>query len=801
MFARLLNLALLAALAAYLAYFAAHAWLMLGHQDPLDYGEGPLLAQVELLRAGTPIWQLYADPAQPPYAIVNYPPLYLLLAAALSYPLGSPLLAGRLLSLLATCGIVAALWQLAPRGRGWLALFFLTIPVVREWSVLMRVDLLGICFGLWGIVFLRGARNAQFLVLGALFLLACLFSKPSLIAAPGAACLWLAWRAFRAAPNQRREAWFAAMSLYALLATGGGLLLLLLQQASGGWFLLHVVTANANRWEPELATGFWFQQFVLRWPLFLGSLLSVWGLLNDKGARDSENLPISLLYTALATITAIGVGKVGAYSNYFLELYVGLLWLIAQLPNRPIPNFQPRNRVISNLLLLLSLAYYPPLWDTERLRPAGLVEPSPPRFAFGSYNLLDDQRREAAVLAALARVNTALRTEVRAAGPVLFSDMPGLAAQAGVISRLQVFEQRQLYDQQLATQIDLLHELANGELPLATIDYLGNWLTPEVVELLERRYAQDGSLGTTDLFRPIEAGPFTPFEQALATSTAPLLLRGYQLGPPAGTAYEPGELIVLNLWWERQLSAESPRHIPPEVTIMLHNSGGASVISQSLTLLYGAFPPEQWQTGRPVQHLQPLQLPANLPAGRYQLSVALRDGATTSASVDFVAIDIASGEGELFSATGQFVPGLFRQAWHAEGGLERLGLPLTPVVPFTWGRLQCYERGCLEQRSTGIVQRPLGDQLYLAETLRSDTCIEGMAGALAPCDAALAARERFGVSSLGPPISGEISRNGYFVQWTRYARIERNPTTGEIGFGRLGDDVQRLAPGMKYRWP
>jgi hypothetical protein len=84
MVARLLHLALAAALAAYLAYFAAHAWAMLNHLYPLDYGEGPLLAQVELLRGGMPIWQLYGDPAQAPFAIVNYPPLYLLLTTWLS---------------------------------------------------------------------------------------------------------------------------------------------------------------------------------------------------------------------------------------------------------------------------------------------------------------------------------------------------------------------------------------------------------------------------------------------------------------------------------------------------------------------------------------------------------------------------------------------------------------------------------------------------------------------------------------------------------------------------------------------
>ena len=149
-----LRLALALGLAAYLIYFVAHAWLMLNFPFPLDYGEGPLLAQADLLRGGLPFWRLYADPALPPYAIVNYPPLYLLLTAALSPLVGGALAAGRLLSLLAAAGCVAALYQLADGGRrrvdgrrgfqlsyfsfhisAFAPLLLLTVPIVREWLI------------------------------------------------------------------------------------------------------------------------------------------------------------------------------------------------------------------------------------------------------------------------------------------------------------------------------------------------------------------------------------------------------------------------------------------------------------------------------------------------------------------------------------------------------------------------------------------------------------------------------------------------------------------------------------------
>src|SRR4051794_20623562 len=102
---------------AQLVFFSIHAAHMLRYPFPLDYGEGPLLAQVDQLRAHMPIWQLYADPDRAPYAIVNYPPLYHLTTLLVALPLGGALLAGRVISLAAALGAVGALWLLAQEPR------------------------------------------------------------------------------------------------------------------------------------------------------------------------------------------------------------------------------------------------------------------------------------------------------------------------------------------------------------------------------------------------------------------------------------------------------------------------------------------------------------------------------------------------------------------------------------------------------------------------------------------------------------------------------------------------------------
>ncbi|NJO85042.1 MAG: hypothetical protein HC828_21355, partial [Blastochloris sp.] len=80
-------------------------------------------------------------------------------------------------------------------------------------------------------------------------LLLSLYVKPSLIAAPAAACIWLLLRD-----------WRRALLLATTLGVSGGLVFVLLHIASGGWFSVHVLTANVNEWQEALARQFWDDQ-------------------------------------------------------------------------------------------------------------------------------------------------------------------------------------------------------------------------------------------------------------------------------------------------------------------------------------------------------------------------------------------------------------------------------------------------------------------------------------------------------------------------------------------------------------
>jgi hypothetical protein len=189
----------------------------------------------------------------------------------------------------------------------------------------MRVDLLGVCLGLWGLLLTRRLSR-----LAAIPLALSLLVKPSLIAAPAAALVWLWFR-------HRRRALEVAIIMVAIGGAAAGAL----QVASGGWFWLHVVSANANPWSPALARG------VLAGSGCHPGVALAWRSVRccaDPYARSRRKTPpvqcspsssetahalLPIVYTCFGAYVAFGVGKVGAYANYFLEFYAGAIWLIA----------------------------------------------------------------------------------------------------------------------------------------------------------------------------------------------------------------------------------------------------------------------------------------------------------------------------------------------------------------------------------------------------------------------------------------------------------------------------------------
>jgi hypothetical protein len=902
-------------IAAQLVFFVVHATHLLTYPYPLDYGEGPLLTQVQLLRSGVPIWNLYADPAQPPYAVVNYPPVYHLPASIGGVGGhggnhggghgGAALQVGRVISLVSALGILVALWMLLREpgtknqepsvvgrfsvlgSRFLTVLAFLALPIVREWSVVMRVDMLGVCLGLWGLVIVQQYADRRAVLWATPLLLLSLYVKPSLIAAPAATCVWLLLRD-----------WRRALLLTTALGISGGLVFALLQFASGGWFSVHVLTANVNEWQETLARQFWDDQMAIHWPLLGAAFVALFVtvIADEPNARRQRLhfIILPLLYALFGAITAIGVGKVGAYTNYFLEFYAGLIWLAAgafvtgvrgqgsgvrgqgvggwglgaggwdqgseavgQMTDdgrRTTGDGQPvagnRQRTTGNgrrtnlliiggqwavvVLVIAALLRYYPTWSENHLKLAGIIEgENPARIVFGGYSVWDDLQRERDILDTLSRVNGALVNEVQAVGEPIFTDVPGVAAQAGQLSRLQAFEHRQLYDVGEWDQRGLLLDLANGRVPLIVLDYLGNWMTPEMIELIQRRYAQDGSRGTYDLYRPIDPGPRAPLDVSFPNGAR---LTGFHLAPsPGRSAYHAGELVSLTLVWrqttndERRTTTDGRRRAdddrppttdhrrpttddrPPttdEVVLQIQNAEGQALVESVRPLLYDALPPEDWPVGQDVQHMQPIQAPPDLLPGAYELAVTLRaDGRDLAPPQTIGQMTVVEQAGRIVGEQGYYAPAPLFAEWERLGGYEGLGDALTPATPFRGFVGQCFVRGCLRLVGEQVERLPLGELIRLGDVGLRPAPDEGESMPFPETGLTLSGafldawRERGGEEMLGPPISGRLVRGKTIVQYTRYARLEQ-PIDGEnVRLARLGEEFLRLPGGVRYRWP
>jgi hypothetical protein len=689
----------------------------------------------------------------------------------------------------------------------------------------MRVDMLGVGLGLWGLVLVRRNYARRAALWAALPLALSLLVKPSLAAAPVAALLWLLFRD-----------WRRGLALGILLGALGGLAIALLQLGSGGWFLLHVLAANANAWDRGLAYQFWHDQMLILWPLVAAAVCSVvWQAAGRRsrvaGSIAIPDLPspipyLPLYYTLFGALVAFGVGKVGAYTNYFLEFYAGLVWLAASAAGRwmaddgrwiaqmKLSSIVDRLSSIGPTLIMLlvaaGLVRYYPTWSETYLKLAGIIEGrNPPRLIVGGYGVWQDLRREHDILATLSGVNDALVGEVRAAAAPIFTDVPGVATQSGQLSRLQAFEYRQLLDAGLADQRPLLRDLANGRVPLIVLDYLGNWLTPEMIALITHRYAQYGSRGTYDLYRPVDPGP------AVATDLAfpgGLRLAGYHLAPPPGhPAYHGGETVLLTFDWRLEAGGwrlEAGDSV--NVIVQLTDGQGRIVLETARPLLYGVLPPKGWGDTT-VQHMQPIVLPPELPAGTYAIAIALRVGERDLAPSQALAPRVvAAPAGRLRGEGGQYVPAPLLDAWARLGGDEGPGDPLTPAVPFVGATQQCFVRACLRLVGEDVQQLPLGELVHLADVglalapiVEQTTEVQHFPQTQQSLRGDFLGywREHGGEAVLGPPITPELVRGDRIVQYTRYARLERPVSGGRVRLARLGEEFLRLPGGVAYRWP
>jgi len=313
----------------YRSYWAANT----PHQ--LDYGEGIVWQQMRMIIDG----QGYAPLKPFPAIVFHYPPVYHLTTWVVASVTGmGDLVAGRTLSILSTLaaaaliGMIAGLITDGSRLTRWICgatacLVSLTCHPVAVWSAMMRVDMLAVALSLTGLCLVMLAlRKPALIYLAAITFVGAVFTKQTMLAAPGAAFLVLLF----ARPALAVRGIFACLGL-GLAALYG------LSFVTHGEFIHHIFEYNINRF---FASRLWEVVPVVRQHAFyllagtIGLELSVWKLLKKpvpEGLTDVRQSPrrdiwrprlwIAIAYAIAATCFLVLVGKSGSSINYYVEWF------------------------------------------------------------------------------------------------------------------------------------------------------------------------------------------------------------------------------------------------------------------------------------------------------------------------------------------------------------------------------------------------------------------------------------------------------------------------------------------------
>jgi hypothetical protein len=182
----------------------------------------------------------------------------------------------------------------------------LSFPVTpAPFLVLERVDILGILFSVASIAALAHGTNRLHLIAAGVLAASALLTKQSLFAAALAGSIWLA------TASPRKAGLFAAATALAAVVPG-----IVLQWSSAGAFWDNIGPANPN--SISLASGaYLFKEY-----LALQGVPTLLALTYVVSARAwSHPLPrLLVLYWLATSISAVGIIKVGANQNYWIEL-------------------------------------------------------------------------------------------------------------------------------------------------------------------------------------------------------------------------------------------------------------------------------------------------------------------------------------------------------------------------------------------------------------------------------------------------------------------------------------------------
>ncbi len=550
----------------------------------LDYGEGIVLWFAQQLARGQSIYKPLADF---PYASSNYPPVAMLLSAALMPVLGDGYTAGRLLNLTSALIVAALIFRIVhaeTRNRFSAALaglFFLGSPYVYHWVPLFRVDLIGLAFSFAGIYFVwkfsqqSNSFSGYWLLATVSFLLA-LYTKHTLIAAPAAAFLALWMR------NRNHAIAFALA-----LGIAGGALYILIDFITRGGFTTGLIESNATVFLFDQLIAL-LQNFIFAFPILLA--LALWSLLDRVRAKRFGVLE---WYTITSIASLVMAGRVGAWENYFFEA-IAIVCVVAsfkfQIPSFKLSHGNMKPETLNLILPTLYIIQLALMWHDPRIAADLIAQDFPANRQLGEL----------------------LR---QTSGVVISEDMGALATNGKPVA-YYTFQYSSLARSGKWNQQWELNGLRDTKFPLVIlergtredVDHYRRF-TREFVSALDRYYERTQNIGKYEIYQPAPALRLQSAEFSDA-----IVLIGWRVQPDS-------ETLKVSIVWQAK------RALDRRYTAFVHleNSDGKKIAQQDREPRGGLYPTTRWAANEFVRENYGLNVSKESAGEKFILKVGWYD--------------------------------------------------------------------------------------------------------------------------------------------------------------------------------
>jgi hypothetical protein len=255
---------------------------------------------------------LYHPIDGPPWVVSPYTPLYHLIVALGLKITGLSFYPARLVSVLATIALGAALVVFARRASGdgrdgaWAACLLLLVPAVLYNAARPHPQMLAVALSVWSFALFDSPRPWVANLLSPFLAVLAVYAKQTQIVLPIALGLWLAWR-----DRPRLLRYAAVVALFGLVPA------VALEIGTRGAFLDTILGLNLLPYRASEIAPVLVHQAGVFW-----AFLGLAAIRLRSRIHEGTLEPIDFYWVAVALATIPSLGRVGAHGQYVVEMLV-----------------------------------------------------------------------------------------------------------------------------------------------------------------------------------------------------------------------------------------------------------------------------------------------------------------------------------------------------------------------------------------------------------------------------------------------------------------------------------------------